>query len=95
VKLAKEHQPPDGRRLLLDTAPGSCLHFIKKREGHGSARMLAEAKISIWMDPRRLKGPGLGTTLARYNNPSKKKVTGCTGDNSVEASLTMRMPVRP
>lgn len=78
VKLAKEVQPPDGLRLLLDTALGSRLHFIKKREGHDSARMLAEAKISIWMDPRRLKGPGLGITMARCNNPSRKKKAALT-----------------
>lgn len=39
--------------------------------------MLADAKcLSIWMDPRRLKGPGLGITLARCNNPSTKKKRG-------------------
>jgi hypothetical protein len=46
VKLAKEHQPPDGLRLLLDTALGSCLHFIKEARRPWQRRMLAEAKIS-------------------------------------------------
>lgn len=50
--------------------------------------------IPIWMDPRRLKGPGLGITLARCTNPSKGK-KGCTDENSVEEFLIVLMPVRP
>lgn len=93
MKLAKEHQPPDGLRLSLDTALGSCLHFIKKREGHGSGACWQRPKYpSEWIQGG---SKGRASVLLWLDAPTLARKKSCTDDNSVEEFLTVLIPVRP